>query len=212
MTALAFQTALARLIVEPDFRDAVRGEGASALPGSLTALEASRLVTIAHDRGLDMNRTLHKGFRLGKAESGNSTPHLFDDCNLVSAHFCQDHVKRGLFLGCWNRCSGRCPGRSRRNCYWRGGADTPFFLKLLDQSSNLQNREVAELLHYFICICHFVFPPVAASESLRRIKAGSHQLGQFRLCWICSIGKMPPVQNSRRRRTLLFGFRVQQSR
>jgi hypothetical protein len=66
MTALAFQTALARLIVEPDFRDAVRAEGAVALPGPLTPLEASRLATIAGDRGLDMNRTLHKGFRLGK--------------------------------------------------------------------------------------------------------------------------------------------------
>jgi len=66
MSALAFQTALARLIVQPDFRDAVRRDGAAALPGPLTALEASRLATIAHDRGLDMNRTLHKGFRLGK--------------------------------------------------------------------------------------------------------------------------------------------------
>jgi hypothetical protein len=66
MSALAFQTALARLIVDPDFRDAVRGQGPGALPGPLTGLEASRLVTIAGDRGLDMNRTLHKGFRLGK--------------------------------------------------------------------------------------------------------------------------------------------------
>ncbi len=66
MTALAFQTALARLIVEPDFRDAVRAHGVAALPGPLTPLEASRLATIAGDRGLDINRTLHKGFRLGK--------------------------------------------------------------------------------------------------------------------------------------------------
>jgi len=66
MTALAFQTALARLIVEPEFRDAVRAEGTAALPGPLTPREASRLATIAGDRGLDMNRTLHKGFRLGK--------------------------------------------------------------------------------------------------------------------------------------------------
>ena len=66
MTALAFQTALARLIVEPDFRDAVRASGAAALAAPLTPLEASRLVTIASDRGLDMNRTLHKGFRFGK--------------------------------------------------------------------------------------------------------------------------------------------------
>ena len=66
MTALAFQTALARLIVEPDFRDAVRARGVADLAAPLTPLEASRLVTIASDRGIDMNRTLHKGFRLGK--------------------------------------------------------------------------------------------------------------------------------------------------
>lgn len=66
MTAQAFQAAMARLIVEPDFRDAVRGDGLAALPGELTRLETSRLVAIASDRGLDMNRTLHKGFRLGK--------------------------------------------------------------------------------------------------------------------------------------------------
>ncbi len=66
MTAQAFQAAMVRLIVEPDFRDAVRADGASALPGELTPLEASRLVAIAGDRGLDINRTLHKGFRLGK--------------------------------------------------------------------------------------------------------------------------------------------------
>jgi hypothetical protein len=66
MSARAFQTALARLIVEPDFRDAVRRDGSAALPGDLTALETTRLTTIAGDRGVDMNRTLHKGFRLGK--------------------------------------------------------------------------------------------------------------------------------------------------
>ena len=66
MSALAFQSALARLIVEPDYRDAVRAEGLAALPEGLTPLEAMRLVTIAADRGVDMNRTLHKGFRLGK--------------------------------------------------------------------------------------------------------------------------------------------------
>jgi hypothetical protein len=66
MSALAFQSALARLIVEPDYRDAVRAEGRAALPDGLTPLEAMRLVTIAADRGVDMNRTLHKGFRLGK--------------------------------------------------------------------------------------------------------------------------------------------------
>src|SRR5437762_13082167 len=37
-----------------------------------------------------------------------------------------------------------------------------------------------------------VFPPVAASESLRRIKVGRHRLGQFRLCWICATDKGLP--------------------
>ena len=72
MSAQGFQTALARLIVEPDFRDAVRARGAAALDGDvdagqvLTPLERARLGQIANDRGVDLNRTLHKGFRLGK--------------------------------------------------------------------------------------------------------------------------------------------------
>lgn len=72
MSAQAFQTALARLIVEPDFRDAVRARGAAALDDEgdpsqmLTPIERARLSQIAHDRGVDLNRTLHKGFRLGK--------------------------------------------------------------------------------------------------------------------------------------------------
>jgi hypothetical protein len=62
-----FQTLLTRLIAEPDFRDAVRADAATAFrDDDLTALEASRLARIAVDRGLDVNRTLHKGFRLGK--------------------------------------------------------------------------------------------------------------------------------------------------
>lgn len=72
MSAQSFQTALARLIVEPDFRDAVRARGDAALNDGgdesqvLTRIERARLCQIAGDRGVDLNRTLHKGFRLGK--------------------------------------------------------------------------------------------------------------------------------------------------
>lgn len=65
MSLPAFQSALTRLIMEPAFRDAVRAHGAASA-GELTALEASRLRRIAADPGLDTNRTLHKGFRMGK--------------------------------------------------------------------------------------------------------------------------------------------------
>lgn len=67
MSLQRFQAVLLRLIADPDFRDRVRADGAAALEGEdLTALESGRLVRIAADRGLDINRTLHKGFRLGK--------------------------------------------------------------------------------------------------------------------------------------------------
>jgi hypothetical protein len=65
MSLPAFQSALLRLIVDPAFRDAVRTRG--GLPADdLTVLEANRLRRIAADPGLDTNRTLHKGFRMGK--------------------------------------------------------------------------------------------------------------------------------------------------
>jgi hypothetical protein len=66
VSAPAFQSALARLIVDPDFRDDVRERRAVALAGDLTALERERLLAVSVDPGLDITRTLHKGFRLGK--------------------------------------------------------------------------------------------------------------------------------------------------
>lgn len=62
----AFQTAMVRLVSEPAFRDAVRARGQAAMPRGLSALERSRLAAIAADPGIDVNRMLHKGFRLGK--------------------------------------------------------------------------------------------------------------------------------------------------
>jgi hypothetical protein len=62
----AFQSAFARLVVDPDFRDRVRENGEAALGKDLSALERERLLSIAGDPGLDVTRTLHKGFRLAK--------------------------------------------------------------------------------------------------------------------------------------------------
>jgi hypothetical protein len=66
MSLHTFQTCLARLIIDPDYRDGVRGLGAAALSADLTERERTRLCRIAADAGVDINRTLHKGFRLGK--------------------------------------------------------------------------------------------------------------------------------------------------
>lgn len=67
MSLQSFQATMARLIVDPDFRDRVRAAGAAAgCSEPLSALEARRLDAIAVDPGLAVNRTLHKGFRLGK--------------------------------------------------------------------------------------------------------------------------------------------------
>lgn len=67
MTQTAFQAALARLLVDGDFRDEVRARGEPALDADLTALERRRVVAVASDAGLEITRTLHDGWRLSKA-------------------------------------------------------------------------------------------------------------------------------------------------
>lgn len=66
MSLELFQATMVRLIADPDFRDRVRSREKHSLPNALSSREADRLLVIANSRGLDVNRTLHKGFRLGK--------------------------------------------------------------------------------------------------------------------------------------------------
>jgi hypothetical protein len=66
VTQRAFQTAIARLVVDPAFRDRVRATGTAALGGELTSLEEQRVMSIVDEKGLDATRTLHKSFRLTK--------------------------------------------------------------------------------------------------------------------------------------------------
>jgi hypothetical protein len=66
VTQRAFQSTVARLVIDPDFRDRIRAHGVIALDSDLTALEQERVMAIASDRGLDATRTLHKSFRLTK--------------------------------------------------------------------------------------------------------------------------------------------------
>src|SRR5215216_8122781 len=66
MTQRCFQSTVARLVLDPDFRDRVRAEGAAALDDDLTPVEQERVISIVDDKGLDATRTLHKSFRLTK--------------------------------------------------------------------------------------------------------------------------------------------------
>ncbi|HEY6188620.1 MAG TPA: hypothetical protein VIW80_13265 [Pyrinomonadaceae bacterium] len=66
MTQRAFQSTVARLVIDPDFRERVCAHGVIALDGELTALEQERVLAIVSDKGLDATRTLHKSFRLTK--------------------------------------------------------------------------------------------------------------------------------------------------
>lgn len=68
MTTAVFQSLMARLVIDPAWRQSVRDGG---LPGDadLTELERRRLSAIAASGGVDTNQTLHKGFRLGKIKA-----------------------------------------------------------------------------------------------------------------------------------------------
>ena len=66
MSRRAFQSALARLVTDPDYRAEVRARGNGALAGRFSPRERRRLLEAAADRGMDVTRTLHKAFRLGK--------------------------------------------------------------------------------------------------------------------------------------------------
>ena len=66
MSQQVFQKLVARLVVDPDFRDQVRSMGSPAFDGELTDLERRRLLALVDDPGVTITKTLHKGFRLGK--------------------------------------------------------------------------------------------------------------------------------------------------
>jgi hypothetical protein len=66
MSQRAFQAALARLVADPRYREAVRRGRLRDLGSALSNRELRRLRAVADDPGLDVTRTLHKGFRLGK--------------------------------------------------------------------------------------------------------------------------------------------------
>lgn len=65
MSLARFQDAMVRLILDPDFRDRIAA-GDAPPDDTLDARERARLRHIARHPGLGINRTLHKGFRLGK--------------------------------------------------------------------------------------------------------------------------------------------------
>jgi hypothetical protein len=62
----AFQSGLARLVIDPRWRDELRARGPAALPGGLTRREGARLCAAAADPGLAVTGTLVVSFRLGK--------------------------------------------------------------------------------------------------------------------------------------------------
>src|SRR6184192_4501837 len=74
-------------------------------------------------------------------------------------------------------CTSAQPGCCRTGRRRHGSSRThaPFFFELFHQSSNLENGQATELVHQFICICHFLFlgsPPPKAFGELRPTAIG----------------------------------------
>lgn len=66
MSQRCFQATVARLVIDPDFRERVSVHKVAALDSDLTTLEQQRVMAILSAKGLDATRTLHKSFRLTK--------------------------------------------------------------------------------------------------------------------------------------------------
>lgn len=65
MSVTSFQSLMAQLVIDPAFRHRVQAHGLPA-DADLDTRERQRLQHIAASPGLDINHTLHKGFRFGK--------------------------------------------------------------------------------------------------------------------------------------------------
>jgi hypothetical protein len=66
MSLQAFQTALARLVTDADFRERARSQGSAILGSDLSPRERARLARLTDDHGLDVTASLVTSFRLGK--------------------------------------------------------------------------------------------------------------------------------------------------
>jgi hypothetical protein len=65
VSAASFQTALARLVVDPTYREAVRAKEDAPFD-ELDPIERRRLRAVAATPGLDITCKVHQGWRLGK--------------------------------------------------------------------------------------------------------------------------------------------------
>lgn len=75
MSAALFQAAMARLVIDPGFRERVARGAGRHLPSRLSGRERSRLVAVANHRGLDITRMMYVSFRLSRIQAG--VPHTF---------------------------------------------------------------------------------------------------------------------------------------
>ena len=118
---------------------------------------------------------------------GHRAANFLDHADLVRAHLLQDDFESRLSLRAGAAAAAAsAAGRSRRRRHRSRCADAPLFFELLHQSSNLENGQAAELLHDFVCICHFFSsdspPPKAFGELSRQPSARTLFVARSPLC------------------------------
>jgi hypothetical protein len=96
-----FQALLARIVIDADFRDELRQWKAHNLGNDLTPLERERLVAAADSPGMEITRTLHKGWRLSKILTMLPMTHVLLGDELLArelARIWETHPPRGLYF------------------------------------------------------------------------------------------------------------------
>src|SRR5438067_1390263 len=137
-----------------------------------------------------LRRAFCQRFCFSQTKTRHRAAHFLDDANLVRAHFFQDHLESRFLFRC--RSGGATAATACRGCRHRHRsrcAHAPFLFQLFHQSSNLEHRQAAQLLHDFVCICHFVFLSSPLTEAPVKLSPKALRPDVFRFHFI--VGQPP---------------------
>ena len=104
-----------------------------------------------------------KGFRFGKAQTGNDAADFLDDSDLLGTTVDENHVELGLFLD--SRSSTSSSASDSHSSHRSSGAHAPLVFQGLHKFSDFQDGQSAEFIYDFANISHVILSVSPCSEA-----------------------------------------------